>query len=145
MWMSAIELSYVNIGHRAVAFRRYSKPPRAEEVLPKFLINSIIFLSFFCREQLVEAEPEYVDRLPWCCGSACTASHRHCTDSPRLCYPDSTDTLGITPFLIIVIARVTWFGVSRSKDIPLLVCRSLHIYDRIYFGLSTYFGQPVDA
>jgi hypothetical protein len=84
MRMSAIELSYVNVGHRAVVFYRYSKPPRAGEVLPKFLIDIIIFLSFFCREEPVEAEPEYADRLPRCCGSACTASPRHCTDSPRL-------------------------------------------------------------
>jgi hypothetical protein len=47
MWMSAIELSYVNVGHRAIVFCRYSKPSRAGEVLSKFLINSIIFLSFF--------------------------------------------------------------------------------------------------
>jgi hypothetical protein len=47
MWMSAIELSYVDVGHRTVVFCRYSKPPRAGEVLPKFLIDSIIFLSFF--------------------------------------------------------------------------------------------------
>jgi hypothetical protein len=48
-------------------------------------------------------------------------------------------------FHIIVVDRVTQLGVSRSKEIRLEVCRSLHIYDRIYFGLSTLFGQPVDA
>jgi hypothetical protein len=50
MWMSAIELSYMNVGHRAVVFCRYSKPPRAGEVLPKFLIDSIIFISFFAEK-----------------------------------------------------------------------------------------------
>jgi hypothetical protein len=50
MWMSAIELSYVNVGHHAVVFCRYSKTPRAGEVLPKFLINSIIFSFFFAEK-----------------------------------------------------------------------------------------------
>jgi hypothetical protein len=49
------------------------------------------------------------------------------------------------PFLIIVVARVTQLGVSRSKEIRLEVCRSLHIYNCICFRLSTYFGQPADA
>jgi hypothetical protein len=47
MWMLAVELSYVNVDHCAVVFCRYSKPPHEGEVLPKFLIDSIIFLSFF--------------------------------------------------------------------------------------------------
>jgi hypothetical protein len=82
MWMSATEPLYVDVGYCAVVFCRFSKPPHAGEVLLKFLIGSIIFLSF-CREEPVGAEPEYADRLPRCCGSACTASPRHCTDSPR--------------------------------------------------------------
>ena len=40
------------------------------------------------------------DRLRRCCGSSCTASTRHCTDSPPPRYPDLTDTLGITPLSI---------------------------------------------
>ena len=36
-------------------------------------------------------------------------------------------------------------GVSRSKDIRLEICRSLHIYKRICFELSTFFGQPEDV
>jgi hypothetical protein len=50
MWMSDIELSYVNVGYRAVVFCRYSKPHRAGEVLPKFLIDNIIFLSLFAEK-----------------------------------------------------------------------------------------------
>jgi hypothetical protein len=46
MWMSAIEPLYVDVGHRAVVFCRFSKPPRAGEVLQKILIDNIIFLSF---------------------------------------------------------------------------------------------------
>jgi hypothetical protein len=37
---------------------------------------------FFCREEPVGGDPEYPDRLRQCCGSACTASPHHCTDSP---------------------------------------------------------------
>ena len=62
---------------------RFWKPHRAGEVLPKFCIDSFMFL--FCREELVGAELEYLgdpDRLPRRCGSACTASPRHCTDPP---------------------------------------------------------------
>jgi hypothetical protein len=37
---------YVVVGDRVVVFFRFWKPPRAGEVLPKFLIDNIIFLSF---------------------------------------------------------------------------------------------------
>jgi len=40
------------------------------------------------------------DRLRRRCGSSCTASTRHCTDSPPPRYPDLTGTLGITPLSV---------------------------------------------
>jgi len=45
----------------------------------------------------------------------------------------------------LVVDRVTKLGVSRPKEIRLVVCISLHIYGRIFFRLSTLFGQPADA
>ena len=36
---------------------------------------------------------------------------------------------------------VTELGVTHSKEIRLDICRSLHMYDRICFELSTFFGQ----
>jgi hypothetical protein len=33
-------------------------------------------------------------------------------------------------------------SVSRSKEIRLKICRSLHIYNRICFELSTFFDSP---
>jgi hypothetical protein len=38
---------------------RLWKPHCAGEVLPKFSIDSLMFL-FFCKEETVEAEPEYL-------------------------------------------------------------------------------------
>jgi hypothetical protein len=58
------------------------------------------------------------------------------TPSPTKVYPS---------FRILVVGNVTQLGVSRSKEIRLEVCRSLHIYNHIYFELSMFFGQPVDA
>jgi hypothetical protein len=49
MWFLDIEPLYVDVGHRVVVFCRFSKPPRVGEVLPKFLIDSIVFLSFLQR------------------------------------------------------------------------------------------------
>ena len=37
---------------------------------------------------------------------------------------------------------VTELGVTLSKEIQLDIWRSLHVYDSIYFELSTFFGQP---
>ena len=37
---------------------------------------------------------------------------------------------------------VTELGVTRSKEIRLDIWRSLHMYDRICFELSMFFGQP---
>jgi hypothetical protein len=48
-------------------------------------------------------------------------------------------------FCPMVVGHVTQLGVSCSKEIRLEVCRSLHIYNRICFGLSMHFGQPADA
>ena len=42
----------------------------------------------------------------------------------------------------MVVDRVTQLGVSHSKEIRLEVCRSLHIYDRIYFRLSMLLDSP---
>ena len=74
------------------------------------------------------------DRPRGRCGSSCTAStvHRHLRyKSPHI--------------LIVIVDCVTQLGVSRPKEIRSLVCGSVDIYDRISFGLSTFFGQPVDA
>jgi hypothetical protein len=50
MWFSAIESLYVDVGHRAIVFCRFLKPPHAGEVLPKFLIDNIIFSFFFAEK-----------------------------------------------------------------------------------------------
>jgi hypothetical protein len=51
MWISAIEPLYVDVGHRAVICEcRPSYRCFFGEVLPKFLIDSIIFLSFFAEK-----------------------------------------------------------------------------------------------
>jgi hypothetical protein len=63
MWFSDIEPLYVDVGHRVIVFYRFSKPPHVGEVLPKFLIDSIIFLSFLQR-RAHQSGPEYADRLP---------------------------------------------------------------------------------
>jgi len=42
-------------------------------------------------------------------------------------------------FHIMFVYHVTWLGVSRSKEIQLEICRSLHIYNRICFELSMFF------
>ena len=46
---------------------------------------------------------------------------------------------------LVFVVHVTQLGVSRSKQIRFEICRSLHIYGRICFELSTLFGQPEDA
>lgn len=46
---------------------------------------------------------------------------------------------------LMVVHHVNQLGVSRSKQIRLKVCRSVHTYDGICFGLSTYYGRLVDA
>jgi hypothetical protein len=43
----------------------------------------------------------------------------------------------------MVVDHVT-LGVSHPKEIRLEVCISVHTYDRICFGLSTFSGQPAD-
>lgn len=48
-------------------------------------------------------------------------------------------------FRIIVVDHITQLSVSHSKEIWLQICKSMHIYNRIYFELSTFFGQPADA
>ena len=76
----------VNVGLRAVIFCRFWKPPCTGEVLPKFSTYSVVFLvlqSRTCRRGPVV--PRRPDRLRRCCGPACTASPRHCTDSPLPC------------------------------------------------------------
>ena len=45
----------------------------------------------------------------------------------------------------MIVDHVTQLGVSRSKEIQLEICRSLHINNRICFELSMFFGQPEDA
>ena len=42
-------------------------------------------------------DPDHLRRR---CESSCTASTRHCTDSPLPRYPDLTGTLGITPLSV---------------------------------------------
>ena len=42
-------------------------------------------------------------------------------------------------FVLGMYLHVTQLGVSRSKEIGLQICRSLHIYNRICFELSTFF------
>ena len=44
-----------------------------------------------------------------------------------------------------VVDHETLLGVSRSEEIRLEICRTLHIYGCICSELSTFFGQPVDA
>ena len=51
------------------------------EVLPKFLTKNNL-LSFYAGEEYVGGDPEDPDRLRRRHGSACTASPRHCVDSP---------------------------------------------------------------
>jgi len=106
------------------------EPPRAGEVLSKFLFDTNYFCLFFCRRTCGwdSANPDR-PRGRW--GSSCTAStlHRHRRyKSPHL--------------LIVVVDIVTQLGVSRPKEIRSLVCRSVHIYDHISFGLSTFLDSP---
>ena len=42
-------------------------------------------------------------------------------------------------FVLVMYLHVTQLGVSRSKEIQLEICRSLHINNRICFELSTFF------
>jgi hypothetical protein len=58
-----------------------------------------IFAFFLQGEDLWEGLGD-PDRLRRCCGSSCTASARHCTDSAPHRYPDLTATLGITPLSV---------------------------------------------
>ena len=76
---------YVHIGHRAVGFLAgFGNLTVQGRCCQNFVLTVLCF--FFCREEPVGAEPEYLgdpDRLPRCCGSACTVSPRHYTDPPR--------------------------------------------------------------
>jgi hypothetical protein len=83
MWLLASMLLiyiyiYMHVSHCVISFiRMFWKPHRAREVLLKFCVDITMF---FCREDIVEAELEYLgdpSRLPSRCGSPCTASHRH--------------------------------------------------------------------
>ena len=58
-----------------------------------------IFCPFLQEEDLWEGldDPDCLRRR---CGSSCTASTYHCTDSPLPRYPDLTGTLGITPLSV---------------------------------------------
>ena len=80
-------------------FCRFWEPPRAGEVLPKFWVDTNHFCPFLQEEDLWEGLGD-PDRLRRRCGSSCTASTRHCTDSPPPRYPDLTATLGITPLSV---------------------------------------------
>ena len=42
-------------------------------------------------------------------------------------------------FVMVMYLHVTQLGVSRSKEVQLEICRSLHINNRICFELSTFF------
>ena len=107
---------------------RFWKPPRTGEVLPKFYTYSVVFLvlqSGSCRRGLGVAR-----RLHRLAIAPLACLHRH----PRYKSP-----------LFLTLGHVTQLGVSRPKEIRSEVCRSLYICDRICFGLSTFFGQPVVA
>ena len=58
--------------------------------------STLTIFALFCR-RTCGGDP---DRLRRRCGSSCTASTRHCTDSPPPRYPDLTATLGITPLSV---------------------------------------------
>ena len=45
-------------------------------------------------------------------------------------------------FYIMLVGHVTQLGVSRSKEIRLKICICFHMYNRICFELSTFYGQP---
>ena len=65
---------------------------------------------------------------------------------PRLITLEDSKTRHHTPlFRMMFVYHITLLGVSRSKEIWLEICRSLHIYSRICFELSTFFGQPEDV
>jgi hypothetical protein len=121
---------------------RFWKPHRAGEVLPKFSIDTIIFFLFAGEAIALSAAALAKVYLYLSCWSrGCLPRHR------QLVFPRGQSTCCELPFslldlqfsyLFMFVDHVTQLGVSRSKEIRLKICRSLHIYNRICFELSTF-------
>ena len=89
---------------------KFWKPHRVGEVLAKFTIDTVMF---FLGEAIAPSSTRHL---------AGQQGERH-----------------KQPLFPYYVLRSHNLGVSRSKEIWLGICKSLHIYIRICFELSTFF------